>query len=428
MIELTVIDLNKDTAEKYNRMLLEAQLLESEMRLFNAAKKNEKGRWITTEKGQRVFIPEGANVKETVEKAIEKRRDKSTPKKLTEEQMTDKAYEEGVKKLGHDELMKRSHEKIDELKISDQGKRKLHDMLDNAYGKKDKSKENATLNEMTFNQEFNRLLGDIEEEKNREGKSMTLGGYQDLRLELMKKTFDSLGKEKSLDHKKLRKDLRKYYDELEGDKFFKETGKEEITFQDLKNERRKTRKLLDESLEKMDEKTLEKKLMKNIDNWENMSDDERKYTFERIKEMFRKKPTYKGPEIPQWSKFNESLEREKKLRNQQRKDEGKPPMNKKEEAELHVNLFEVWEDKIKSYEPKPKRRSPEIEKFEKELSELSKKKRGYMNDEEYFGVRYIEAVLQDKTPRAVELARKRIEKMDVSEEFKRKLRKRLDGS
>lgn len=264
---------------------LKLDLLEAKIRLFAAASKN-KGRWITTEKGQRVFIPAGADVKETVEKAIEKRK--------------------------------------------------------------------------------------------------------------------------------------------KSDKFLREENKRDSD--ELKNEREKTRKLLDKVLEKMDEKTLAKKLTEKIDSWENVSDDERKQALKRIRELLPQKPTYKGPEIPQWSKFNESLEREIKLRNEQRKEEGKPALSKKEKAALHIQLFEVWREKIESYEPKPKRRSPEIEKFEKELSELSKKKRGYMNDEEYSSVRYIEAVLQDKTPRAVELARKRIEKMDVSEEFKRKLRKRLDGS
>lgn len=44
---------------------------------LEASTTDEDGRWITTEKGQKVFIPKGADVKETVEKAIERRKNKS---------------------------------------------------------------------------------------------------------------------------------------------------------------------------------------------------------------------------------------------------------------------------------------------------------------------------------------------------------------
>ena len=88
------------------------------------AASEDKGRWITTEKGQRVFIPDGADVKETVEKAIDKRKGGSRTKKL-KERMSDKTFQN---KLDRDE--------INRSKDPDKIKKLKERMSDNKFQKK----------------------------------------------------------------------------------------------------------------------------------------------------------------------------------------------------------------------------------------------------------------------------------------------------
>lgn len=249
--EANVINLRKASTDKIKLLLLKANLLETQLRLFNAAKK-DKGRWITTEKGQRVFIPEGANVKETVEKAIEKRKESDKNKSKS-----DKRKEEDNARRD------RMQERIN--KLSPERKRELA--------------------KMTFDTEFNRLIHEIEAEKNKEGKSLTLGGWMDMRLEMMKKLFKSLGKIDTTDERVVRKHLRKYYDELDHEKFFRDIKEHRKKMDSLKNEKQNTRELLDRAIERNDEKTVEDILTKRIDNLEKMTDSEIKYTLEKIRNL-----------------------------------------------------------------------------------------------------------------------------------------------
>ena len=202
----------------------------------SAAKSPPGGQWITTEKDQRIFIPEGEDLGDTVGRAIKRRKAEDTR---------------------HKNMIKRLN------KLSPEEKKKLADS--------------------TFDQEFNRLFNESETKLNKEGKSHTLGEYQDMRLEMKKKHFDRLGETDPLDWKAVRSDMRTHYDEFKSER--KSLGKNIEEHRKQFQESRGMDQLLDKAIKRGDEDTIESIITEKIDNWDNLSGIEQNETLEQIRKI-----------------------------------------------------------------------------------------------------------------------------------------------
>ena len=184
---------------------------------------DDMGKWITTEKDQRIFIPPGADEQETIRNAIRVR------------QLS------GVKEK----------EAVDD--------KTRHNRMMDKYRKMSPS-EKSEITRENFNQEFNRLMHEVDPDQ-----KLSPGERHNMKGEFMMNHFDKVGTDRALDHKLVREDMQQYYNQY--------------------NERKNVGQLLNEALTRGDEKTVESILTERIDNWENLSDFEQNETLDSIRKI-----------------------------------------------------------------------------------------------------------------------------------------------
>ena len=342
------------------------EMLEGKIRLqaiekkLNAKDKWSHGRWITTEKNMRVFIPDGADVKETVDKWIKNRRSKSTKEDRMKKYSGKKPKWSGFKKDLDNRIA------LENKKREKEGKRPLrnaevmerYNELHNDYVEmigpegKNKSKDQL-ISEAKRTLLNDKRYADTPERREKIIDAVFRQNGQDWRKMGIKKEIESLIHNTPLKKEKIR-NLRKEMTETQEERIeriFQKASDRNMQkhYDDLVDG---LKKLYDEDVAGKHNTKEFLSLVRHHLEGSGISDDSKEKIMERAKEVIE--PKYRGPENPKWSDFGQYVKREREFEEKKREKEGKPKMNEREETLFYKDLFDMYADKIKERKDKEK--------------------------------------------------------------------------